>query len=520
MSEAATRAEGAPGPTLVDRRPLTRWQLASYGAPALPLGLASIPIALYLPQIYAGDYGLSLAAVGLLLMLIRITDVVTDPVVGVLSDRVRTRWGRRKPFVLLGTPLYVVAAWFLFFPPFEFSEVTWAGVTFNNGYAWLALMLFLLYLGSTIKNIPYGAWGAELAFNYNERSRVFGWREQFTVSGSLLAAFTPAVILLFGYSAPIDAVWFLMVGMLVLMLPLTINSVIVVPEYPPVERRKEKLGTREMFALVRTNRPYVMLVTIFAVSAIGTQMTNSLSLFFVTHVLLAGQLYGLYLFPYFICQVAALPLWMMLSRRIGKHRATMVAIGWYSLWSLFIPLIAVAPESWFAGFEIPRIAGMFSAALAADAEAYFAGIPTGKFLFFIVIMCLKGSSIGALAALPNAMLADVVDLDSAKSGKQQTGAFFSIWSMVAKSALALGVFIGTGLAAFFGFDPKADPMNTTNTGFALLMLAILYSIVPALFKFVAMPFLWNYPLTEARVQEIQAELDAGIGESTARARSA
>jgi Na+/melibiose symporter-like transporter len=216
----------------------------------------------------------------------------------------------------------------------------------------------------------------------------------------------------------------------------------------------------------------------------------------------------LYLFPYFVCQVAALPLWMKLSRRIGKHRAIMAAIGWYSFWSLFIPLIAVAPESWFASFELPRLVSIFSESLARNATAYFAEIPTGKFLFFIVVMCLKGSAVGALAALPNAMLADVVDLDSKASGKQQAGAFFSIWSMVAKSALAFGVFAGTGLAAWFGFDPKANPMNTTNTAFALLMLAVLYSIVPAIFKFVAMPFLWNYPLTEERVKQIQVEIRA------------
>jgi len=92
------------------------------------------------------ETGLSLAAVGLLLMLIRITDVITDPIIGVWSDRVRTRFGRRKPFVLLGTPLYVAAAWFLFFPPFEFSEVTWAGMTFDSGYVWLGAALFMVYL--------------------------------------------------------------------------------------------------------------------------------------------------------------------------------------------------------------------------------------------------------------------------------------------------------------------------------------------------------------------------------------
>jgi Na+/melibiose symporter-like transporter len=225
-------------------------------------------------------------------------------------------------------------------------------------------------------------------------------------------------------------------------------------------------------------------------------------------VLLAGKLYGLYLAPYFVCQIAALPLWLKLSRRIGKHRATMAAIGWYAIWSCFIPLIAIAPESWFVAFEIPRLAALLSPDLVAEAQAYFHGIPTGKFLFFIVIMCLKGSSIGALGALPSAMLADVVDVDSAQTGKQQAGAYLSIWSMVRKSALAFGIFAGTGLAAWFGFDPRANPMETTNTTYALLMLAILYSIVPAVFKFVAMPFLWNYQLTEARVREVQAEIVA------------
>ena len=486
--------------------PLTSWQVASYAAPATPLALAGLPLALYLPALYAGSFGLSLATVGFLLMLVRWTDVVTDPIIGVWSDRIRTRFGRRKPFVLVGTPIFMAAIWFLFVPPFAFTEITLFGVSMSTGYLWLTAMVFTVYLGSTILELPYAAWGAELATNYHERSRIMSWREAFVVGGSLMSAFTPAVILVFGYDKPTDAVLFLAIAMCIIMPVVIANLLISVPEHPPVERRKSNLPLREMVKFVMANRPYVMLVIIFAFSAIGTAMTNTLSLFFVTHVLLAGKLYGLYLAPYFVCQIAALPLWMRLSRRIGKHRATMVAIGWYALWSCFIPLVAIAPEAWFAGFEIPQLAAMLSADLGARAAAYFHDIPTGKFLFFIIIMCLKGSSIGALGALPSAMLADVVDLDSAQTGKQQAGAYFSIWSMVRKSALAIGIFVGTGLAAWFGFDPRANPMDTTNTATSLLMLAILYSIVPALFKFVAMPFLWNYQLTEARVREVQAEI--------------
>ena len=81
--------------------------------------------------------------------------------------------------------------------------------------------------------------------------------------------------------------------------------------------------------------------------------------------------------------------------------------------------------------------------------------------------------------------------------------------MIRKLAYALGLFAGTNLVVLFGFDSLADPLNTTNTTFALLMLACTYSVIPAIFKFVAIPLLWNYKLTEKRVKEIQSEIAVG-----------
>jgi Na+/melibiose symporter-like transporter len=168
---------------------------------------------------------------------------------------------------------------------------------------------------------------------------------------------------------------------------------------------------------------------------------------------------------------------------------------------------------WFDAFEIPKILAFLPDEAYAATVAYFEGIPTGKFLFFIIIMCLKGSSIGALSALPYAMAADVVDVDEAQTGKRQGGAYFSIWLMVRKLAYALGLLIGTNLVVIFGFDSLADPLNTTNTAFALFMLACTYSVIPAIFKFIAIPLLWNYSLTEDKVREIQADM------TTAEARA-
>ena len=490
-------------------KPLSTYQLASYGAPAMPLSMVALPLAVYLTPVYADSagFGLSLAFVGLMLALSRVFDGLTDPIVGFISDRIRTRWGRRKPFILIGMPIFMAGVWLLWIPPIEFTEVTWLGLTFNTGYPYLLSALVVLYIGATIQDVPYSAWGAELARDYNERTLVMSWKEAFTVSGSLIGALCPAIIVFWGFTAPADNVYFLTIGLVLVMPFLVFNQLKVVPEYPVKETNSERLPLRESFKYVWANEPYRKLVIIFLFSTIGSAMTNSLSFFFVKHVLLAGDLYGFYLAPYFISQIVAIPLWFKLSAKIGKHRATMVAIFWYALWSCFIPLIAIAPQIWFEAFELSKTLAFLPDSWLSGLNERFEGIPTGKFAFFIGVMCLKGSAIGALSALPYAMAADVIDLDSSRTGKRQGGAYFSIWTMTRKLAYAAGLIVGTTAATIVGFNSLADPVDAPNTAYSLLWLACLYSIVPAIFKFVAMPLLWNYSLTEEKLAEIQKEID-------------
>lgn len=391
----------------------------------------------------------------------------------------------------------------------DFHETTWMGLTFNTGYPYLFFALALVYLGSTIKDLPYRAWGAELSSDYNERTMITSWREGFGVTGALVSAFTPAIIFFLGYTKPTEAVFFLSVGMLLVMPILTLNALIVVPEHPVRERAQKRIPLYQSIKLVFQNKIYVKYMVIFTFSGIGSAMTNALSFFFVEHVLIAGALYGFYLAPYFVSQIVSIPIWFKLSARIGKHRATMWAIFWYAFWASWLPLVAMAPLEWFDPFRIHILLAFLPETWFVSITGHFEGIETGKFLFFIVIMCLKGSAIGALAALPQSMAADIIDVDTQTSGQQRAGAYFAIGGMIGKGAAALGLFIGTSLAVLGGFDQLADPQNTTNSAATLLWLACLYSVIPALFKFVAIPFLWNWPLTEARLEEIQKEIYAG-----------
>ena len=225
-------------------------------------------------------------------MLSRVFDGLTDPIIGFASDRANSRWGRRKPFFLLGMPLYIAGVWLLWIPPFEFYETSFMGLEFNIGYPYLLAALVLMYVGATIKDVPYSAWGAELSANYNERTLIMSWKEGFSVAGSLIGAFTPAVVFFFGYTRPVEVVSFLAMAVAIIMPILVLNCLWSVPEFPAQETKGPRLPLRESFRYVWRNEPYRKLVIIFLFSTIGSAMTNSLSFFFVKHVLLAGDLYG------------------------------------------------------------------------------------------------------------------------------------------------------------------------------------------------------------------------------------
>jgi Na+/melibiose symporter-like transporter len=146
-------------------------RLVTYALPSLVSSLAALPLVLFVPAFYADDLGVPLAAVGVALAVSRLLDVVTDPMIGIASDRLALGLGRRKPWIVLGTPLYAVALWQLFVP----GGATSAGSLLG----WSAL----LYLGFTMIDLPHKAWGAEFSPDYDERSRITCWREGLSTGG-------------------------------------------------------------------------------------------------------------------------------------------------------------------------------------------------------------------------------------------------------------------------------------------------------------------------------------------------
>jgi len=432
---------------------LAWWQLALYGAPGLPLAVLLLPLYVTLPTYYAKDLGVGFAAVGAALLAARLWDVVTDPVIGLLSDRTPGRIGRRKPWMLAGVPLVVLAVWLLFAPPFGVSALH------------LLVWTVVLYLGGTMILLPYSAWGAELSPDYHERSRIAAAREVSVVLGTVLALGVPALIGL-ERVAVMEATAWVLTG----LLPLGVLAAVLALPDAPLRREAGALARPGRIRLLWRNRPFRLLIGAYFINGVAYGLPATLFLLYVEEVLRAPDWAWPLLGIYFASAVLGVPLWLRLSRRIGKHAA----------WRLAMALAA-------ATFWIAMLLG------------------EGDVYAFLALCIVTGLPLGAELALPPAMQADVVDLDTLRSGRRRAGLFFAAWGVATKVPLALAVGIAFPLLDLAGFsqDGGAQPPE------ALWALAALYSLVPVAIKLLAIHILRDYPIDAAEQRRIHEAIREG-----------
>ncbi|XOV90579.1 MAG: MFS transporter [Pseudomonadota bacterium] len=467
---------------------LSRTTIYAHGSLGLPLAVIGYPLAIWIPAHYSGGLGISLATVGTILMLARLTDVVTDPIVGEISDRWRTRFGRRRPWLMIGAPVMMLGVYKLFVPD--------DGV----GVAYFLIWLAVFFLGSTMIALPHRAWGAELSPDYHQRSRVTAGREIYILIGLLLAAAVPMIIEIRADGAAVNEVfrtlWNDAIGAfsgdfrekkivdratltgpvleglawaIILLLP--ICSVIVLglvrePEAMPSETRP---SFKDGLKLVLRNGPMVRVLLIVLLVHFGESSRNAVSLFFIRDIVGVPTIGAAYFF-YFVAGLGAIPFWLWLGRKIGKHRAFLCT------------LLTVAAVS--------------AANLLLD---------HGDYLAFFLLFVVKGFCFGGLQFLPFAMLADVIDVDAARSGGRRAGTYFAFLGFTEKIAIAFGTGIALNVVGLLGFDPAGGVGASTDSG--VLSLRLVYCLGPVVFYGMAMKLIWSYPLTPARHARLSAALE-------------
>ncbi|MXW52334.1 MAG: MFS transporter [Gammaproteobacteria bacterium] len=434
---------------------LSRRILASYSGVSVPLAAMAMPISVYLPPFYGESMGLSLTTVGLIFTLARIWDVVTDPVMGAIIDRFDTRWGRRKHWIAIAVPLLMLSVWMVFMPnPDRVSP------------AYLGFWLVLLYVGYTMMTIAHQSWGAELTTTYDDRSRLYGWREVFVIGGMTLVLAIPALVELFGSGEAALKVasmgWFCLI-----LFPLTaLPTLLFVPDARNVVNRA--IEWQEAAKVILTNRTLWRLLLTDLTTGFASTASGALYIFFATYVFELSEHASIALLFYFLASFAAMPAWLKIAYRLGKDRTIKIAL----LYGVTIKI-----------------------------GLYFVAEPGNVALFWGYTL-IYGVAFGAAPALLRSMMADLTDEDALRSGKQRAGLFFALLTTTNKlgSAIAVGTVL-TLIERLFGFTPGAD-----NSPAAIEGLFITYCAAPFLALGVAYLPLIRYPLNRERHAEIRVQL--------------
>lgn len=438
--------------------------LFCYALVDVPVVMSIFPIIVFLPRFYNAELGLPLATIGTVLLVSRIFDVITDPLMGYISDHTRSRWGRRRPWILLSIPFMMTGIYQLFLPP---EDAGWGHLLFWS---------MLLSLGTTMMLIPYYAWGAELSPDYNERSRITGARSMAGVAGSFLAQAIPTVALLVwaigGSGAVLEIVAYSMLILMPICVAVTLWGT---PDAQVQVTSNVPLFTGLKF--MAKNKPFLQLAVAFTVGSIGLSITTPLYIFFIADVLQAEKQAPYMLAFFYVANLLSIPVWVKLSTIIGKHRAYMSAL-----------------------------------VLIALAHPFYMLLGPGDFWYMLPITLVTGAAAGGFsAALPFSMKADVIDYDTVLSGENRAAFFLASWSFIQKLVASLGAAIATfGLAAV-GFDAGKE-----NTEEELFGLRFLFSTLPSVFYLGAAALMIGYPITAARHAEIRKELEPRApGTSTA-----
>lgn len=435
--------------TSPDPQRLAAPRLIAFSFVSLALGGAGMPLAVYLPAFYAQNLGLSLSLVGTIFMISRLWNALSDPAVGMLSDRT----GRRKPWIVAGGALFLLSTVMVFMPA--------PGV--SGGY--LAGWLFALYLGFSMVSTPLYAWSGDLSNRYHERTRIQTYLQTTLSLGLVLVLLIPALLDWFGNGNPARKValmgWFVIATM-ALGLPI----LILLFRERPAAAHVQPASIKSALKLL-TADPLVLRVmgSDFFV-ALGQGFRTATFVFFVSIYMGLPQWAALLYLIQFVFGVFAAPIWMRVGYRLGKHRTVMAG-------------------------ELTQVAINLSLLL----------ITPGQLAPLIALTVAQGLAQGSGNLMLRAIVADVADLHRLNTGEERSGLLFSIFNVTSNAAMAIALGIAFPVLAWLGFTP-----GTHNSASALQGLHLFFGLGPALGHSISALLIWRFPLSERRHAEIARAL--------------
>ena len=439
------------------------FQRLSYTALNFPTSAAGMPIFIFILPYYAGDLGLGLSLVGILFFLGRLTDIVTDPIMGVLIDRFPSRWGKHKHWIFISAPIFMVATYLIFLPP-----------TSNPSSLYFFVSLFLVYLSFTLSSITQLSWSTFLAPDYDDRTRLLTLREFMALLGMFCVIAIPAIVELYdtSLSAKVSAIG---VFVLIVIPLITINGLYQVPD-TKLEKVQSKIENPfKTFKSFFGNSMLNKIVLAAALIAFCMSLNGALYLIWMDVVMELPEYSSRLMLMYYLVSVFGLGIWRYLSIKTSKH----FAAGISCLYAIVILLIG------FIGFFFIR-----------DMDQSLKLIAVGSFIV------LYGFSFSGPMPLINAIIADISDKLSLEQGENISGTVFSYLTTITKVGFALAAVVPyLVLELVWGFDIT---LGTDNTESSKMAIFYIYTFVPIVSYCIAAYMLFSHSLGRDEHEKIKS----------------
>lgn len=415
-------------------KPLTLPVKLGYGLAETGITAVQLFTQIYLLKFYTDIVGLAPSLAGIALAISVFWDAVSDPLMGNFSDRTRSKWGRRRPYILVGGILLSLSILILFSPPS-------LGTQFGK-FAYLLFSYLIVNTAMTIISVPHIALGGELTFERDGRTSIFGWRLFFSNIGMLIGMIVPAAILQSlgdeNSKANIQSSR-LQAGEIVSAVIL-ISSMITFL----VTKGRDEIPVRAVpshpffrsLTSVISNPVFLPLLLAFVIATIGRTFNSAIALYYYEYRLglKESQVVLNILLPFFLILILSIGFWVWMSKRYGKKKP-----AFFGILSLGLLTVIAYPLFPYGQLRPPLIV------------AVFGGIFAGS----ILIM--------------DSILTDVVDYDEWKTGKKREGLYFGVWKMGVKFSQAVGIGLTGFMLDMIGFDPST-PTQSAEVGFRLAMI--------------------------------------------------
>ncbi len=434
-----------------------------YGVADLGIALLSSVVQFFILFYYTDVAGINPAIAGSALLVGKLTwDAFNDPIIGYLSDRTRSRFGRRRIYMFCGAIPLGLAVWLALSLPKGLTGVT----------AFLAVLgTFLLWdTFHTLSSVPYYAMSAELTQDYGERTSLTAIRMIFSVLGYILGAASTTVIAgqigkLLGWN--LQASWSgtgAFFGIVAAAAILT--TAFTVREPTRVATQVSHLPPLKAILTTFRNRPFVIMLVAFTITSFSFTLLTSLVPYYIIYQLNMKDAVPVVLLLMLVAIGVFLIPSQKLSERVNKGPA-------YAL-------------------------GLFIAAAAVTTTFFFPHQPTAA-VFIVAIVA--GIGFSGQWVFPWSMLPDVVEYDQKMTGERREGIYFGIWALSQKFTNALGVAVSGWSLAWFGYVANAE-----QTPQALLGIRLFFALVPAVAILISLPLLIKFPITRQSHARLVAEL--------------